>query len=92
MIINLDLNTIIIFLVIGLAAGFIANSVMGRRSESLLSNLVLGVAGAFVGGFLLPAIGLRPWGLIGNFLTAIAGAVVIIAISRLLSNTSSKRS
>jgi len=86
--INIDFGSLILFLIIGLAAGFIANSLMRRRNSSIVSNLVLGLAGAFVGGFVLPAIGLRAWGLIGNVIAAIIGSMIILFITRLLSSAS----
>jgi uncharacterized membrane protein YeaQ/YmgE (transglycosylase-associated protein family) len=86
MLIHLDLGNLIIMLVIGLAAGFLANYVAGRRNSSLLTNLLLGLAGAFIGGWLLPNIGLRPWGVVGNFVTATVGALLLLLIVRLVNS------
>ena len=85
-----DLNNILVFLVIGLAAGFVANSLAGKRNSSLVTNLILGLAGAFIGGWILPGIGLRPWGIVGNFLTATVGAVIIIVAARVLNSSNSR--
>lgn len=84
MLINLDLGNLIIMLVIGVAAGFLANLIMGRRNNSLLSSFLIGIAGAFLGGWLLPAIGLRPWGVVGNFVTATVGALLLLFVVNLL--------
>ena len=48
---------IIAWLVLGLVAGWIASKIMHGEGSGLLMNLVLGVIGAFVGGFLISAIG-----------------------------------
>lgn len=56
---------------------------------NLIIMLVIGIAGAFIGGWLLPTIGLRPWGVVGNFVTATVGALLLLFIVRLLSNRAS---
>lgn len=85
MLINVDLNNLLITLIIGLVAGFVANYLFGKRDSSLLTNLLLGLGGAFIGGILLPAFGIRAWGIVGNFITATVGALVLLFIVRLLS-------
>ncbi|NWJ96240.1 MAG: GlsB/YeaQ/YmgE family stress response membrane protein [Chloroflexi bacterium] len=91
MYINLDLNNLILTLVVGLIAGFCANALAGRGRASWVYNLLLGIAGAFLGGILLPALGLRPWGLIGNLISAIVGSVIILMLVRIFSQTSYPR-
>ena len=80
----LDLGGIIAFLVIGLIAGWLANVLTGRRSESLLMDIILGIAGAFVGGWLLRVFGFFVWGFPANLITAVIGAVVILWLYQLL--------
>lgn len=70
---------ILLFLLIGLAAGFIAEKVTGAPM-GLLANLILGIAGAFIGGFLLGPLGLAARGLVGSFMTATVGALVLLLI------------
>jgi uncharacterized membrane protein YeaQ/YmgE (transglycosylase-associated protein family) len=89
MLINVNLGNLIIMLVIGLAAGFLANLIIGRRNSSILNSFLIGIAGAFIGGWLLPMIGLRPWGVIGNFVTATVGALLLLFVARLLSSRTS---
>jgi len=50
----------------------------------LVGNLVIGVVGAFVGGFLFRLIGFAAVGLIGKLITATVGAVVLLYVVRLL--------
>lgn len=70
------------FLLIGLAAGWLAGEIM-KSKRGLAGNLVIGVAGAFIGGFLGRVIGLSATGLIGSLILATLGAVVLIwAINR----------
>ncbi|HEX2913799.1 MAG TPA: GlsB/YeaQ/YmgE family stress response membrane protein [Chloroflexia bacterium] len=85
MIISIDLSNLIISLAVGLAAGYLATSIAGKRNTTLVFNLVLGLAGALIGSILLPAVGIRAWGLVGNFITAIVGAFAILFVFRLMS-------
>jgi uncharacterized membrane protein YeaQ/YmgE (transglycosylase-associated protein family) len=74
---------LIVWLLIGLAAGYLAGSVMkGRRPYGLVGDLVLGLLGAVVGGFLLSLLGFSGSGLIATFITAFIGAVVLIFLVR----------
>lgn len=66
------------FLLIGLIAGWIATTFMRGSGMGLLGNLVIGVIGAFVGGFLLRLIGFTAAGLIGQLITATLGAIVLL--------------
>jgi uncharacterized membrane protein YeaQ/YmgE (transglycosylase-associated protein family) len=69
------------FLLIGLAAGWLASAVMGSRF-GLIGDLIIGVIGAFVGGFLFSLFGFSSAGLLGSLITAFVGAVVLILILR----------
>jgi uncharacterized membrane protein YeaQ/YmgE (transglycosylase-associated protein family) len=68
---------LISFLIVGLIAGYAANSIVGRR-ERLLANLVTGVVGAFLGGALFWVLGLRATGFIGALVIATVGAVLLL--------------
>jgi len=76
---------LIIFLLIGLAAGYVAGLIMKGRPFGLIGDMVLGVVGAFVGGWLLATLGvIVPGGLIGTFAVAVLGAVLILFVVRLI--------
>jgi len=64
---------LILFLVIGAIAGWIAGKVMKGRGFGLAGNLVVGVLGAFAGGFLFRQLGVTGEGVIGSLVTAVAG-------------------
>ncbi len=68
------------FILIGLAAGFLAGAVMKGHGFGLLGNLIVGVIGALLGGFLLGLLGIYTAGLIGNLISAFIGAVVLLAL------------
>ncbi len=67
------------FLLIGLIAGWIAEKVMSR-SHGLLTNLIVGVIGAYLGAFLFSLLGLGASGFIGSLVVATIGAIVLLFI------------
>ena len=80
-----DAKALIIFLVIGLIAGFLASMVVG--GGGLLRYLLLGVIGSFVVGFLFSAAGitLGTNALVSQIVTSTIGAIVVVIIARLIS-------
>lgn len=76
------------WLIVGAIAGSIAHSIM-RSEASLIVDIILGLVGAVVGGFVISLFGLtRPQeglsGVIASLIVAVIGAVIIIAVARLL--------
>lgn len=71
------------FLVIGLIAGWLAEKIMGR-SHGLITNLVVGVIGAYLGAFLFEAVGLATVGFWGALITATVGAIALLALVGLI--------
>ncbi|THB68343.1 MAG: GlsB/YeaQ/YmgE family stress response membrane protein [Desulfovibrio sp.] len=66
---------------VGLAAGFLAGLIMKGRGFGFIGNLVVGIVGAILGGWLFGVLGLSKWlpeGLVGSLVTAVAGAVVLL--------------
>lgn len=72
--------SIIYWIVIGALAGWLASMVMKTDAQmGALANIVVGIVGAVVGGWLLGALfGVTTNSLLGNILTAVVGAVVVI--------------
>ena len=75
---------IFFWIIIGGLAGWIANNVMKGGSQGLLSNIIVGIVGAFVGGWLFNALNISPSGMIGSLITAVVGAIVLIYVLRLV--------
>ena len=71
---------LVYFLLIGMAAGWLAGKLMEGHSFGLLGNLVVGVIGAILGGFLFRLVGLLTIGLLGNLISATVGAIVLLFI------------
>jgi len=70
------------FLLIGLAAGWLAGQIMKGGGFGLIGDLVVGVIGALLGGILFDLFGLHAIGLLGNLVMATVGAIVLIALLR----------
>ena len=80
--------SILTWIVLGALAGWVASIIMGRNSSmGLMSNIGVGILGAFVGGYVMNLMG-RP-GVTGfnlaSFLVALLGAVILLAIVNLFS-------
>lgn len=69
------------FLIIGILAGWIAEKVT-KHDHGLLTNLLVGIAGAFVGGTLASVLGIQVYGWWMNFLWASIGAVLVLWLWR----------
>jgi uncharacterized membrane protein YeaQ/YmgE (transglycosylase-associated protein family) len=67
------------FLLIGLAAGWLASQIMKGGGSGLAGDLIVGVIGSILGGFLFRLLGLSANGMIGGLVTATVGAIVLIA-------------
>ncbi len=75
---------LIVFLVIGVIAGWIAGVLMKGGGFGLLGNIAVGVVGAIIGGHRLGWLGLVATGLIGSIVTAVIGAVVLLYVIRVV--------
>lgn len=77
----MDLNSIIIILIVGAIAGWLAGLIMKGRGFGLIGNIILGIVGAFVGGWLRTKFDLPlGYGWTGSILTALLGAVVVLFV------------
>ena len=74
--------SIIGWIILGLIAGFIGSKIVNKSGEGLLLDIVLGVVGAVVGGFLFSLVGASPvTGLnIYSLIVAVIGAIVVLVI------------
>jgi uncharacterized membrane protein YeaQ/YmgE (transglycosylase-associated protein family) len=74
--------SIIGWIILGLIAGFVASKVVGKTGQGFFLDLVLGIAGAIVGGFIFSLLGgsgitgFNPYSLI----VAIIGAIIVLLI------------
>jgi uncharacterized membrane protein YeaQ/YmgE (transglycosylase-associated protein family) len=72
----------IAWIVLGLIAGFIGSKLVNKRGEGMFLDIILGIIGAFVGGWLFTTFGMA--GVTGlnlySMLVAVVGAVVVLVI------------
>ena len=84
----MELQSLIIFLVIGAVAGWLDGLLMRGGGFGLLGNIVVGVIGAVFGGWLFGVLGISLGGLVdglvGSLITAVAGATVLLFIVGLI--------
>lgn len=80
----MDLNSLLIFLLIGAIAGWLAGQIIKGGGFGIVGNIVVGVVGAIVGGFLFRALGIVSYGLIGSIIMATVGAVVLLFLIGLI--------
>jgi uncharacterized membrane protein YeaQ/YmgE (transglycosylase-associated protein family) len=71
-------------ILIGILAGWLAGKIMRGRGYGVLIDLLLGLVGSVVGGFVFGLLGLYATSLIGTLLVATAGAVILVWLVRRL--------
>ena len=78
------------WIIVGLIAGAIAGRLVRGRGLGCLLDIVVGVVGAFIGGFVVSLFvqGGTTYGFFGSLLVAILGAVILLALIRLVSPSS----
>jgi uncharacterized membrane protein YeaQ/YmgE (transglycosylase-associated protein family) len=84
-----DITPLLVFLAIGLVAGWLASLVLG--GGGLLRNLIVGVIGSFVGGYVLNLAGIQlpinnVW--VSSIVTATIGALLVIVVARVVAKSS----
>src|SRR5437899_9692190 len=84
---DISLASLLWWLVVGLIAGFLASVVMRGGGYGILGDIIVGIVGAFIGGFLASLLGIGAGGLIGTIIIAFIGACILIAILRAVSGS-----
>src|ERR1017187_449757 len=71
-------------ILIGILAGFLAGQIVKGHGMGVLVDLVVGVVGSVLGGWIFTLLGLGAYGLIGQLIMAVIGAVVLLLLVRAL--------
>ncbi len=87
-----DLESLLIFLFIGLIAGWLAGILVKGRGFGILGDISIGVIGAELGGWFFGRIGLSAYGFGGAVMMAFVGAVMSLVIIKLVINVAFSRS
>ena len=77
----MGIESLIVFLLIGAIAGWLAGLIVKGYGFGLLGNIVVGIVGAFLAGLLLPKIGVSIGaGIVGAIIHATIGAVILLGL------------
>ena len=81
----MGIESLLVFLIVGAIAGWLAGLIVKGFGFGLLGNIVVGIVGAFIAGWLFPALGIS----LGNstldaIVYAVIGAVILLLIIRLV--------
>lgn len=71
-------------IIVGLLAGWIAGTISRGRGYGCILNILLGLIGAFIGRWIFLKLGIVIWGFFGTLAAATVGAVLLVAVARLL--------
>lgn len=77
------------YILIGLAAGFIAGKLVKGGGFGLWVNLLVGIIGGVLGGWLFGILGIHTSSIIGSLLTSVVGAVVLLWLADFISRVNS---
>ncbi|MFB9067598.1 GlsB/YeaQ/YmgE family stress response membrane protein [Pseudofulvimonas gallinarii] len=81
----MDVTSLIVFLLVGAIAGFLAGQIVRGYGFGLVGNIVVGIVGALLAGFILPRVGLViGGGIVGAIIYALIGAIILLVLIGLL--------
>ncbi len=81
----MTIETLLIWLLVGAVAGWLAGLIVKGYGLGLLGNIVVGIIGAFVGGWVFGQLGIASGqGIVGSIIGATVGAVIILLLLRLI--------
>jgi len=81
----MTIEQVVVWVIVGGIAGLLADALVKGIHEGLVGAILVGILGAFIGGWLFGVLGITLGaGFIGNVLTALVGAVVLLFVLRAL--------
>jgi len=83
--VNMSNESILVILLVGVVAGWLAGKVVRGTGFGLIGDLVVGIAGAFVAAWLFPRFGIHlGTGIVAEILYSALGAIILLVIVRLI--------
>jgi len=77
----MDLTSLIIFILVGLIAGWLAGMIMKGRGFGLIGNIIVGLIGGLLGGWIFKSLN---WsigtGVVSSIITSLIGAIILLVI------------
>ncbi len=80
----MDVTSLLLWLLIGGIAGWLAGNIMKGGGFGVVINIVVGIVGAVLGGFIFGLLGVTAGGIIGSLIVATFGAVVLLFLAGLI--------
>jgi len=77
------LTNVVIWIVVGVIAGWLTGLVVKGRGYGLLGDLIVGLLGGIVGGFVLGLVGVAPANWLGQIVVSFVGGVILVTVIRL---------
>ena len=79
-------DSLLMFLIIGAIAGWLAGNFMKGKGFGVVGNIVVGIVGAVIGGWVFGFVGLAATGLIGSIVVSTVGACILLFLVSLIKN------
>lgn len=76
----MGITSLFMFLLVGAVAGWLAGLIMKGKGSGILMNMIIGIVGAFIGGWAFRLLGLSAHSFLGSLATAVFGAVILLFI------------
>lgn len=76
----MNIVSVILFLLLGAVAGWLAGKLMKGGGFGLIGNIIIGVIGGFLGGWLMSLVGIQKAGLLWELIVSVLGAVVLLFV------------
>ncbi|MCA1403849.1 GlsB/YeaQ/YmgE family stress response membrane protein [Ensifer sp. IC3342] len=81
----MGIESILVFLIVGAVAGWLAGLIVSGFGFGLVGNIVVGIVGAFIAGFLFPAIGISlGTGILSAIIHSTIGAIILLVLIRIV--------
>ena len=81
----MGIESILVFLIVGAIAGWLAGLIVSGFGFGLIGNIVVGIVGAFIAGYLFPAIGVSLGsGIVAAILHSTIGAVILLVLIKVI--------
>ena len=87
----MSLTNIVIWIIVGGIAGFLASKVLSGKGMGLIWDIVVGILGAFVGGWLAGLFGIAVTNILVQIIVAFVGALILLFLFRMVTSRSRMR-
>ena len=76
----MDIVSIILYLLFGAVAGWLAGKLMNGSGNGLIVNIIVGIIGSFIGGWLMSLANIQKGGLVWELIAAVVGACLLLFV------------